>query len=237
MSAGSPGPVDADRVAVLVERLPESRDDLVAACRPLADAIARRFVGRGEQLDDLRQTAALGLVAAVDRFDPARADSFLSYVAVTVAGELRRHFRDRAAPIRVPRSVRQAGAQVLGAVEDLTQRLGRSPTVDEVAAATGLDVAAVLDARAAAVIAGAEPIVDDDLLPVADRDEFAFITDWAAVAPAITALDERERRILFLRFYRGLSQTEIANELGISQVHVSRLLSRSLRHLRAVSSA
>lgn len=226
----------------LFERLPHEpglRDELVHRHRGLAEALARRFRGRGE-VEDLTQVALLALVKAVDRFDPGRGVPFPAFASTTIVGELKRHLRDTVWAVRVPRSLQEAGLEVGRAVETLTQQLGRSPTVPEVAelidrsedeVLEGLEVGTALEAASLDAPIGGddgpsrEPATLDEGLELAE--------EWVDVADAIRALPERERRILHLRFFRGMSQSAIAAELGISQMHVSRLLARTLAQLRS----
>lgn len=225
----------------LFERLPGEpglRDELVHRHRGLAEALARRFRGRGE-LEDLTQVAMLALVKAVDRFDPARGVPFPAFASTTIVGELKRHLRDTMWAVRVPRSLQEVGLEVGRALEALTQRLGRSPTVPEVAEAIGrtedevlegLEVGTALEAASLDA-----PIGDDDgpsREPATHDDGLELAEEWVDVADAIRALPDRERRILHLRFFRSMSQSAIAAELGISQMHVSRLLARTLAQLR-----
>ena len=225
----------------LFERLPGEpglRDELVHRHRGLAEALARRFRGRGE-LEDLTQVAMLALVKAVDRFDPARGVPFPAFASTTIVGELKRHLRDTVWAVRVPRSLQEVGLEVGRALEALTQRLGRSPTVPEVAEAIGrtedevlegLEVGTALEAASLDA-----PIGDDDgpsREPATHDDGLELAEEWVDVADAIRALPDRERRILHLRFFRSMSQSAIAAELGISQMHVSRLLARTLAQLR-----
>jgi RNA polymerase sigma-B factor len=227
--------------AELFVRLPSEpalRDELVRRHRGLAEALARRFRGRGE-LDDLTQVAMLALVKAIDRFDPQRGVPFSAFASTTIVGELKRHLRDTVWAVRVPRTLQETGLEVGRAIESLTQRLGRSPTIPEVAAETsrteeevleGLEVGTALEA-----VSLDAPIGDEDgpsREPADHDDAMDLAEDWVDVAEAIRALPERERRILHLRFFRGMSQSAIAQELGISQMHVSRLLARTLARLR-----
>jgi RNA polymerase sigma-B factor len=233
-----------DDVVELFARLPDpqAREALVHRFLPLADHLARRFVGRGESLEDLVQVASLGLVQAIDRFDPDRDVRFSTFAAVTITGELKRHFRDRGWSIRVPRNLQEAALLVNRTLRDLTQELGRSPTVAEVADRTDLAQDQVLEAmeaaRAYATASLDSPLGDDDAVSVGEtighRDPgYEVAEGWASLVPSIGELPARERRILYLRFFRGMTQTEIAADIGISQMHVSRLLSQTLERLRA----
>ncbi|MGH2674503.1 MAG: RNA polymerase sigma factor SigF [Actinomycetota bacterium] len=237
------GSGEQDRSEELFARLPdpEARDELAALYRPLAEYLARRFYGRGEPLEDLIQVANIGLLKAIDRFDPARGVKFSTYATATVVGELKRHFRDKGWALRVPRRLQEAGMNVGRAVTDLYQDLGRAPTVAEIGERTGLSEEEVLEAMETAQAYTAAsldaPTDEEGVATQADRlggeeEAYELLEGWTSVAPAIRALPHRERNILYLRFFRGLTQTQIAEELGISQMHVSRLLSRTLEELR-----
>ena len=233
---------DPDRSDELFARLPdpEARDELAALYQPLAEYLARRFYGRGEPLEDLIQVANIGLIKAIDRFDPERGVRFSTYATATVVGELKRHFRDKGWALRVPRRLQEAGMNVGRAVTDLSQELGRSPTIKEIAARTGLteeDVLEAMETAQAYTAASLDAPTDDEGATEGERlgeeeEAYELLEGWTSVAPAIRDLPRRERTILYLRFFRGLTQTQIAEELGISQMHVSRLLSRTLEELR-----
>ncbi len=235
----------AEDVAHLWERLPSAgaRDELVTAYRPLAERLARRFRGRGEAYDDLVQAASIGLINAVDRFDPEYGVKFTTYATRTIVGELKRHLRDRAWSVRVPRGLQEAALEAGRTKEMLSHRLGRSPTIAELAAEMGVsddDVVEALEAGGAYTAASLDrPLdsTDDAGATVGDRiggedPSLALADRWPDVADAVRALPERERLILYLRFYEDRTQTEIAEHVGISQMHVSRLLRRSLSALR-----
>ncbi len=222
---------------------PAARSELVTAYRPLAERLARRFRGRGEAYDDLVQAASIGLINAVDRFDPEYGVKFTTYATRTIVGELKRHLRDRAWSVRVPRGLQEAALEVGRSKEILSHRLGRSPTVAELAAEMGVtddEVVEALEAGGAYTAASLDRPLDtgdDGGATVGDRigveDETLALADrWPDVAEAVRSLPERERTILYLRFYEGRTQTEIAEHVGISQMHVSRLLRRSLAALR-----
>jgi len=217
-----------------------ARDELVRLFLPLAEHLARRFTGRGEPLDDLLQVASLGLVQAIDRFDPTREVQFSTFATVTIVGELKRHFRDRGWSIRVPRNLQETTLLVNRTVGELWQELGRSPTAQDVAERAHLSVDDVLEAMEAAhaystssldAPIDADGIAMGETLGEADP-AIAVSEDWMSIEQALRRLPAREQRILILRFFRGLTQAEIAEEIGISQMHVSRLLSRTLRMLR-----
>jgi RNA polymerase sigma-B factor len=232
------------RSVELFARLPDdagAREELVELYRPLAEYLARRFYGRGEPLDDLIQVASIGLLKAIDRFDPGREVKFSTYATATIVGELKRHFRDKGWALRVPRRLQESGLKVGRAVTDLSQQLGRAPTIREISETTGLSDEEVLEAMetvnaytAASLDAPTDEEGATSLQKLGAEDPtFELLESWTSVAPALQQLPARERRILYLRFFRGLTQTQIAEELGISQMHVSRLLSRTLAGLRA----
>jgi len=191
-------------------------------------------------LEDLTQVANLGLLKAIDRFDVERGVKFSTYATATVVGELKRHFRDKGWALRVPRRLQEAGMKVGRTVTDLYQDLGRAPTVAEIGKRTGLSEEEVLEAMETAHAYTTQsldaPTDEDGAATIerlgAEEESFELLEGWTSVAPAIKELPRRERTILYLRFFRGLTQTQIAEELGISQMHVSRLLSRTLSQLR-----
>jgi RNA polymerase sigma-B factor len=218
------------------------RDQLIEAHIGLAEYLARRFANRGEPLDDLVQVASLGLVKAVERFDPARGLEFTTFATPTIVGELKRHFRDKGWAVRVPRRVQELHLRITRVIDDLSNELGRSPNVDEIAMRAGTTEDEVIEAidagsayRSTSLDAGRS---DDDESPgllgqLGDVDpELARSELRTTLGPLIAALPEREQVMLYLRFYEGLTQSEIAKRLGISQMHVSRLLARSLQQLR-----
>jgi RNA polymerase sigma-B factor len=219
------------------------REHSIEAGLPLARQLASRYRGRGVPVDDLHQVAALALVKAVDAFDPARQVAFSSYATPSILGALKRHFRDHTWLLRVPRPIRDLATRLGPARAALTQQLGRSPTLSEFAAhlaAAEQDVAIAQDAWRAhrpdsldALPAGSrdrpQPLIDT--LGTVDRRLDAVI-DWHTVRPLMAALPDRQRRILALRYFGGLTQTEIAAQVGLSQMHVSRLLERTLTQLR-----
>jgi RNA polymerase sigma-B factor len=216
------------------------REDFVARALPFAGRLARRYRGRGEQSDDLEQVARLGLIKAVDRFDPARG-SFTAYAIVTITGEIKRHFRDHTWGVHVPRRLQDLGLEINHATTVLTGRLARTPTTEELAVHLGMGVDEIRAAQNSA--AGYSPASLNaptgesgdtevgDLLGLPDPG-LGLVDDKTTVERLICRLPERERRLLALRFYGNLSQSEIATELGVSQMHVSRLLSRALTWLR-----
>lgn len=219
------------------------RQELVKAWLPMAERLAGRFRNRGEALDDLRQVAALGLVKAVDRYDPERGSAFESYAVPTVTGEIKRHFRDHMWTLHVPRRVQDLRNRVRFARQDLAQTVpGRAPTLAEIAekaqlseedAAAGLEA---LDSFTALSLDAELPGSEDgyalrDALGAPDP-ALDVVIDREAVKPRIAALPERERDILYMRFFGDMTQSRIAEQLGISQMHVSRLISRCCDRLR-----
>jgi RNA polymerase sigma-B factor len=226
----------------LFARLPdeEAREQLLVRNRPLALGLARRFQGRGESLEDLEQVATLALLKAIDRMDLEREVQFSTFATITITGELKRHLRDKGWAVRVPRPIQELAVRVNRLITELTQELGRSPTVREIATRAGASEEDTLEAMEAARAYSAEsldaPIGAEDTSPkerLAETDErLERLEEWQTIAPAILTLPERERTILYLRFFEDQTQSEIARTLGISQMHVSRLLSRSLDALR-----
>lgn len=217
------------------------RSEIVTGYLPVVQHIARRFSGRGEPADDLEQAGTLGLLGAVDRFDPERGSDFLSYAVPTITGEIRRHFRDRTWSMRVPRRLKDLQSTIAGAVGPLSQQLGRAPRPSEIAKELGLPVDEVLeglDAQQAyrstsldELVAGADvPLTDT--LGAADT-ELETVEYRETLAPLLESLPERERTILLLRFFGNMTQTQIADRVGVSQMHVSRLLTQTLADLRA----
>ncbi|MEV4281858.1 SigB/SigF/SigG family RNA polymerase sigma factor [Actinoplanes xinjiangensis] len=217
-----------------------SRERLIRYCLPFAARLARRYRGRGEYLEDLEQVARLGLVKAIDRYDPERG-SFTAYAVITISGELKRHFRDRTWGVHVPRRVQDLSLEVGHAAMLLTSTLARTPTTGELADRLGVSEAAVQEAvESAAGYSPASlnaPVAEDgamefgDLLGDVDAD-LESVTDKLTVTDLLLRMPIRERRMLAMRFYGNRTQAEIAEELGISQMHVSRLLSRALTWLR-----
>lgn len=217
------------------------RNQIIEEHLPLAHYVARRFARRGEPIDDLRQVAIVGLLKAVERFDPDRGVAFSSFATPTILGELRRHFRDKGWTVRVPRRIQELVLAVDGAVADLSQELQRVPTPAEIAHRVGADEEAVLECaefgtlyRPASIDAPARPEPGARstaaTLGVEDRELLA-VEDRAAVVDLLALLPERERAIVSMRFLEGLTQSEIAERVGLSQMHVSRLLSRSIEQL------
>jgi RNA polymerase sigma-B factor len=226
-----------------------ARDALIARFLPLAKQLARRYQRGNEPLDDLVQVASIGLVKAVDRFDPARGAAFSSYAVPTILGELKRYFRDAGWAVHVPRGMQERVMNVNQAVSRLGLDLGRSPTPTEVADALGERVEDVLDAMEAAVAYDAvsldapsrmsdEEGADSYADSVGEVDErYELVEYTAAIQPTVNALPERDRLVLRLRFDEDLTQLEIAQRIGVSQMHVSRLIRRALARLRTVADA
>ena len=221
------------------------RDQLVEAHLGLAEYLARRFGNRGEPLDDLVQVASVGLLKAVDRFDPQRGVEFSTYATHTIVGELKRHFRDKGWAVRAPRRMQELYLRLGKIISTLSQDLGRSPTIPELAAEAQVSEEEVLEAleagqayRFASLDAPSPGEDDGDTLGAHMGSDDAGLVDAehrAALSPLISQLPPREQRILHYRFFEGLTQSEIASRLGISQMHVSRLLARSLAQLRAAA--
>ena len=216
------------------------RAELVTGHLPVVQHIARRFANRGEPVDDLEQAGTVGLINAVDRFEPDRGVDFLSYAVPTITGEVRRHFRDRTWAMRVPRRLKEMQAAINGAVGPLSQELGRAPRPSEIAERLGLSVEEVvegLDAQQAyrgpsldEMVSGADSPLSETLGEAdAELDKVEY---RQTLAPLLDELPARERTILVLRFFGNKTQTQIADEVGISQMHVSRLLARTLAALR-----
>jgi RNA polymerase sigma-B factor len=236
------GPQDDTEIEGLFQQLPDesARAKLVERFLPLAEHLARRFMGRGEAVEDLVQVASLGLLHAIDRFDEERGVQFASYASITIVGELKRHFRDKGWAVRVPRTIQESALLVNRTVGELWQELGRSPTVAELAKRADLSEDQVLEAMDAAQAystASLDAPVDEAGTPAGElmgsHDEhFEQSEGWASIAPIVNKLPLRERRILYLRFFEGKTQSEIAQEIGISQMHVSRLLSQTLLAIR-----
>jgi RNA polymerase sigma-B factor len=235
-------PLDVLGERELFARLPDdaAREELVRRFLPLSEYLARRFAGRGESADDLFQVASLGLLHAIDRFELERDVQFSTYAAVTIVGELKRHFRDQGWAVRVPRRLQEVGLRVNGALQELSQELGRSPTIEEIAERIDSSPDEVLEAMEASQAYTTNsldaPAGEDGAAPIdivgSDDPSLALLDEWESVAPAVRELPQRERMVLYLRFFRGLTQSEIAQEISVSQMHVSRILGRTLRSLR-----
>ncbi|MFE9791512.1 RNA polymerase sigma factor SigF [Streptomyces goshikiensis] len=223
-----------------VERA-ELRNRLVRMHLPLVEHLARRFRNRGEPLDDLTQVATIGLIKSVDRFDPDRGVEFSTYATPTVVGEIKRHFRDKGWAVRVPRRLQELRLSLTTATAELSQQHGRSPTVHELAERLGISEEEVLEglesANAYSTLSLDVPDTDDESPAVADtlgsEDEALEGVEYReSLKPLLEGLPPREKRILLLRFFGNMTQSQIAQEVGISQMHVSRLLARTLAQLR-----
>jgi RNA polymerase sigma-B factor len=216
------------------------RDKLVTGYLPVVQHIARRFAGRGEPVDDLEQAGTVGLLNAVDRFEPDRGVDFLSYAVPTITGEVRRHFRDRTWSMRVPRRLKDLQSSINGAIGPLSQQLGRAPRPSEIAAHLGIateEVVEGLDAQQAyrsssldELVSGADTALTETL-GTADA-ELEKVEYRQTLGPLLDELPDRERTILVLRFFGNMTQTQIAGRVGISQMHVSRLLAQTVGNLR-----
>jgi RNA polymerase sigma-B factor len=222
------------------------RSDLVERLLPLARSLALRFSHSGESVEDLMQVAALGLVKAIDRFDPDRGFAFTSFATPTILGELRRHLRDTAWALRVPRELQERALVVGRAAGELTGTLGRPPTANELSSHTGLSVEDVVEARAAGTARHAvsiyRPLSDGEDEPLADMlgaedPAFAAMEDALTSERLLASLPPREREILRLRYQEELTQWQIGERVGCSQMHVSRLIRQSLRRLRETAEA
>jgi RNA polymerase sigma-B factor len=234
-----------ERLAELPEGDPERqriRDQLVELHLPLVEYLARRFRNRGEWLDDLIQVATIGLIKSIDRFDLERGVEFSTYATPTIVGEIKRHFRDKGWAVRVPRRLQELKLSLTKAISDLAQREGRAPTVSELAAHLQMSEEEVLEGLESAnaystVSLDAPDSGDEDAPAVADSlgmvDESLEGVEYReSLKPLLEKLPAREKKILLLRFFGNMTQSQIAAELGISQMHVSRLLARTLAQLR-----
>ncbi|MFE9093751.1 RNA polymerase sigma factor SigF [Streptomyces sp. NPDC007264] len=219
----------------------ELRNQLVRMHLPLVEHLARRFRNRGEPLDDLTQVATIGLIKSVDRFDPDRGVEFSTYATPTVVGEIKRHFRDKGWAVRVPRRLQELRLALTTATAELSQQHGRSPTVHELAQKLAISEEEVLEglesANAYSTLSLDVPDTDDESPAVADtlgaEDEALEGVEYReSLKPLLEDLPPREKRILLLRFFGNMTQSQIAQEVGISQMHVSRLLARTLAQLR-----
>jgi RNA polymerase sigma-B factor len=227
---------------------PAAREQLVARFLPLARQLARRYQRGGEQLDDLVQVASLGLLKAVDRFDPERETAFSSFAVPTILGELKRHFRDKGWSVRVPRDLQEMAVKVDRVADEMSREIGRAPTPGEIAERIGASQEQVLEAREAS---GAYRAVSLDRPRTEDDDEsdsyadavgaddpgFRLAEDAATVERLMSVLSEREREVLRLRFEEDLTQSEIGQRVGVSQMHVSRLIRQSIARLREEADA
>jgi RNA polymerase sigma-B factor len=218
------------------------RDRAITGWLPLAKHLARRFDGRGEQLDDLTQIATMGLIKAIDRFDPEYGNDFASYAVPTIVGEIKRHFRDHTWDVRVPRRLQELKLDINNATTTLSQSLGRSPTVTDLARHLNRSTEDILEgldgARAYSAVSlqtlvgnGEDGTELGDLFGEEDPD-LRMAELRVGLGPALASLPAREQQIIVLRFFGNLTQTQIADRVGVSQMHVSRLITRSLAMLR-----
>ena len=221
----------------------EAREQLIQQYLSLVRSLARRYSYRGEQLDDLVQIGCIGLIKAIDRFDLDRGVELTTYATPNIIGEIKRHFRDRGWSVRVPRGLQELNVQISRLLEQLTVQLGRSPTISELAKAAEVEEEEVLEAlesgrayTSLSLSAGTGQDEDGELDPLellgTEEHEYELSEDRALLAPGFRVLDERERRILHLRFFKGLTQSQIAQQVGISQMHVSRLIRRAIEKIR-----
>jgi RNA polymerase sigma-B factor len=220
----------------------KAREQLIEQYMSLVRSLARRYSYRGEQLEDLVQIGAIGLIKAIDRFDVDRGFELTTYATPNIIGEIKRHFRDKGWAVRVPRGLQELNVQLSRLMEQLTVQLSRSPTIPELAKASGSTEEEVLEAlesgRAYSSISLSTGGGDgeDDLDPLesigSEEPQYEVSENRAVLAPGFRALDERERMILQLRFFDGLTQSQIAQQVGISQMHVSRLIRRALEKIR-----
>ncbi len=219
-----------------------AREELVQRHLPLVRALARRYAGRGEPLDDIEQVGAIGLLKAIDRYELSREVALTTYATPNVVGEIKRHFRDKGWAIRIPRGLQELNARMSSTVERLTSRMGRSPTIAEIARELTVGPEEVLEALEAGsayapMSLSGNPSSESDLDPMealgGEDEAFERSEQRATLEPALHALPERDREILRKRFEEGLTQTQIAEQVGISQMHVSRLIRKSLARMRA----
>ena len=220
-----------------------AREQLIEQYMSLVRSLARRYSYRGEQLDDLVQIGAIGLIKAIDRFDVDRGVELTTYATPNIIGEIKRHFRDKGWSVRVPRGLQELNVKLSKLIEELTVELGRSPTIPELAKAAGAEEELVVEAlesgraySSVSLSAGGGQDDDGELDPLeslgAEEPQYEVSEDRAMLAPGFRVLDERERTILHLRFFKGLTQSQIAQQVGISQMHVSRLIRRALEKIR-----
>lgn len=228
-------------VAQGTDRHAELRRELITAYLPVARKIAHRFAHRGEPYEDLEQVAMFGLINAVDRFEPDRGSRFLSFAVPTITGEVRRHFRDRAWSLHLPRRLKDLYLRIRSAADELTQQHGRTPRPSVIAQHLGITTAEVLDGLSAAAayrsdsldrtVADSSAMTVQETLGV-DDGALDLVEEREAVKPLLARLPEREQTVLILRFFRNMTQAQIADRLGVSQMHVSRMLTRTLDELR-----
>jgi RNA polymerase sigma-B factor len=220
------------------------REHIVARCLPLADHVASHFARRGESLDDLTQVARLGLMNAINRFDPDKGPSFVGFAVPTMMGEVRRYFRDYSWGMRVPRRLRELHVQISRATSDLAQKLGRAPTASELSQLLEVPREEIIECLVAGDAYRLESLdapmsadSSDKPLLVADAvggidPQIDHITNREAVRVLVGALPQRERQVLHMRFFESMTQSQIAERIGVSQMQVSRILANTLRCLR-----
>ena len=248
--AGGPGKDEADKLdQYLLRRYHlygdrKAREQLIAMYLPLVRSLARRYTSRGEHFDDLVQVGAIGLIKAIDRFDLSRGVELTTYATPNIVGEIKRYFRDKGWSVRVPRGLQELNIRLNKVIDELVPKLQRSPTINELAEAANATPEEVLEALETSqaynsVSLQTSPGGDSDeedanLIDYLGSEEAGYDTteDRTALAPGFARLDKRERYILHLRFFEGLTQSQIATRVGISQMHVSRLIRRSLEKLR-----
>jgi RNA polymerase sigma-B factor len=220
-----------------------AREQLIERYLTLVRSLARRYSYRGEQLEDLVQIGAIGLIKAIDRFDLDRGVELTTYATPNIIGEIKRHFRDKGWSVRVPRGLQELNVQLSRLMDQLTVQLGRPPTVRELAQAAEVSEEEVLEAlessrayTSLSLSTATAPDDDEELDPLesigTEEPQYEISEDWAVLAPGLRTLDDRERAILHLRFFKGLTQSQIAQQIGISQMHVSRLIRRALQKIR-----
>ena len=218
-----------------------ARDRLIEEMLPLVRALAARYAGRGEAVEDLVQVGCIGLIKAIDRFDIDRGVELSTYAVPTIVGEIRRHFRDKAWALHVPRRLKELNQRLSSLLDDLTSELGRSPTIAELAQAAGAeeeDVLEALESSHAYTTRSLSTPLDDEgdstLIDTLAQEESGYnlVEEGAFLEVGLDALENRERQIVELRFFGGLTQSQIAAEVGISQMHVSRLLRQALQTMR-----
>jgi len=221
----------------------QAREQLIEQYMSLVRSLARRYSYRGEQFDDLVQIGSIGLIKAIDRFDLERGVELTTYATPNIIGEIKRHFRDRGWAVRVPRGLQELNVQLSKIVEQLTVELSRSPTIPELAKAAGVEEEEVLEAlesgraySSLSLSTGGSSEDGEELDPLESlgqiEHQYEVSEDRAVLAPGFRVLDFRERQILHLRFFEGLTQSQIAQQVGISQMHVSRLIRRALEKIR-----
>lgn len=220
-----------------------AREELITRYLPLVKSLARRFASRGQPLEDLIQVGSIGLIKAIDRFDLGRGVELSTYATPTILGEIKRYFRDKGWAVKVPRALQDLNVRLNRVIEQLTVELRRSPTIAELATATGVSEEEVVEAlesgraySSVSIFSGGASD-DDESLELLDclgteEEAYEIFEQRRVLAPAMGRLDPRERLILHLRFFEGMTQTQVAARIGISQMHVSRLIRKSIENLR-----